>query len=84
LFENLKSVYTMSMEELYTLSHSSRTTGVAQILQRNNILEKMQIFGEVLKGWVEYDSKHMRSIRRGAQFSHLGEVSIALGSYTPS
>ncbi|KAF3939953.1 hypothetical protein ABW19_dt0207625 [Dactylella cylindrospora] len=82
-YEDSKSVYTLSLEELYTLSHSKRQTGCAVILSKYNIHEKMQIFQSVLDGWLGCDAKTGAFLRRGQKLA-IGEIAIAIGAYGDS
>ncbi|KAF3919823.1 hypothetical protein ABW20_dc0109845 [Dactylellina cionopaga] len=77
-FDQSKTVYTISLEELYTLSNSRRQTGVAIILSKNNIHEKMQIFQSILEGWLSCDAKTGEFLRKGQKLA-IGDVVIAIG-----
>lgn len=79
-FEQSKVVYTVSLEELYTLAHSKRQTGVAVLLSKYDIREKMQTFQSILEGWSNWDATTGRWIKKGHEF-HAGEVAIAIGGY---
>ncbi|EWC45265.1 hypothetical protein DRE_05992 [Drechslerella stenobrocha 248] len=82
-FDQSKIVYTVSLEELYTLAHSKRQTGVAVLLSKNNIHEKMQIFQSVLEGWLACDAKTGEWLRKGQKLT-IGDIVIAIGGYGDS
>ncbi|KAK6541234.1 Cell cycle serine/threonine-protein kinase cdc5/MSD2 [Orbilia ellipsospora] len=82
-FDHTKVVYTVSLEELYTLAHSKRQTGVAVLLSRNNIHEKMQIFQSVLEAWMTCDARTGEFFRKGQKLA-IGDIVIALGAYAES
>ncbi|KAF3087310.1 Cell cycle serine/threonine-protein kinase cdc5/MSD2 [Orbilia oligospora] len=80
-FDQSRIVYTVSLEELYTLAHTKRQTGVAVLLSRNDIHKKMQIFQSILEGWLSCDSKTGEFLRKGQKLA-VGEIVIALGGYS--
>ncbi|KAF3927307.1 hypothetical protein ABW21_db0201365 [Orbilia brochopaga] len=82
-FDQSKVVYTVSLEELFTLAHSKRQTGVAVLLSKNNIHEKMQIFQSILEGWLACDAKTGEWLRKGQRFA-IGDIVIAIGGYGDS
>ncbi|EPS38413.1 hypothetical protein H072_7860 [Dactylellina haptotyla CBS 200.50] len=82
-FDQSKTVYTVSLEELYTLAHSKRQTGVAVLLSKNNIHEKMQIFQSILEGWMSCDTKTGEFFRKGQKLA-IGDIVIAIGGYGDS